>query len=132
MVYRVPVVGDVVIARVEKISQTRGAECSVLAMDEQQTPFGVPLRGTIRPTDIASPGIQLEFSDLANCFRPGDLVRSKVISLGDSKGYFLSTLSQNCGVLCGDFNSTRPLSYKLLGHSDGSVHRRKVAFSTQP
>ena len=32
-------------------------------------------------------------------FRPGDLVRAQVVSLGDSRSYFLSTAGNDCGVV---------------------------------
>lgn len=33
------------------------------------------------------------------CFRPGDIVLATVISLGDSKSYFLSTVQDDLGVI---------------------------------
>ena len=130
MVYKIPVIGDVVVTRVEKISQSRGAECAVLAVERGEggtEVLAAPLRGTVRPVDVAAPGVQTEFADIGDCFRPGDVVRAKVISLGDSKGYFLSTVADSCGVVCGDLSDSRVISYKLIAKSDGSVERRKVA-----
>lgn len=37
--------------------------------------------------------------ELYSSFRPGDLVRAQVVSLGDSRSYFLSTASNDCGVV---------------------------------
>jgi exosome complex component CSL4 len=34
-----------------------------------------------------------------NCFRPGDIVRAEVISLGDSRSYYLSTAKNELGVV---------------------------------
>ena len=36
---------------------------------------------------------------LAHCFRPGDIVRAVVVSLGDARSYYLSTASNECGVV---------------------------------
>ena len=129
MVYKIPTIGDLVIVRVEKISQSRGAECSILAIERKAETdvLGESLRGTVRSVDIVPAVLQTEFTDIGDCFRPADILRAKVISLGDSKGYFLSTVSDNCGVLCGDFSESRPISYKLIAKVDGSVERRKVA-----
>ena len=123
-----------VIARVEKISQSRGAECAVVSLaataeEPSPRPLGSALRGTVRGGDMAAPGMQQEFSDVGKCFRPGDVIRAKVISLGDAKGYFLSTVADMCGVLCGDFAQSRPLSYNLIAKTDGTVEHRKVAQS---
>ena len=46
--------------------------------------------------------------DLADCFHPGDLVVCRVLSLGDSRRYFLSTAEANLGVI-------RALSSKCEG-----------------
>lgn len=37
--------------------------------------------------------------ELYSCFRPGDLVRAEVISLGDSRSYYLSTAKNDLGVV---------------------------------
>jgi hypothetical protein len=34
-----------------------------------------------------------------SCFRPGDLVRAEVISLGDARSYYLSTAKNSLGVV---------------------------------
>ena len=36
---------------------------------------------------------------LYDCFRPGDVVRAKVVSLGDARSYFLSTAEKELGVV---------------------------------
>ena len=37
--------------------------------------------------------------DLYDCFRPGDLVKAEVVSLGDARSYFLSTSKNELGVV---------------------------------
>jgi len=37
--------------------------------------------------------------ELAACFRPGDLVRAEVASLGDARSYFLATARNELGVV---------------------------------
>ena len=119
--YVVPAVGDIVYARITRISKSRGAECQIFATLK---PLGREFRGTVRTVDISSPALQQAFSEISECFRPGDVIRAKVISLGDSKSFFLSTVPDDCGVVyAGNLN---PASYKLV-HGDGRVERRKVA-----
>jgi hypothetical protein len=36
---------------------------------------------------------------LFNCFRPGDIVKAKIISLGDARSYYLSTAENSLGVI---------------------------------
>ena len=37
--------------------------------------------------------------ELISCFRPGDLVRAAVLSLGDSRSYLLTTARNELGVV---------------------------------
>jgi exosome complex component CSL4 len=34
-----------------------------------------------------------------DCFRPGDVVRAKVLSLGDARSYYLTTADNSLGVV---------------------------------
>jgi exosome complex RNA-binding protein Csl4 len=42
---------------------------------------------------------QVDRVEIYKCFRPGDIVRARVISLGDSRQYYLSTAENELGVL---------------------------------
>ena len=123
MVYSVPAVGHFVFARVTRISRSRGAECVIFAIG--QNPLGAELRGIVRTVDVTSPLMQLEFSDIRDCFQAGDIIRAKVISLGDARAFFLSTVADDCGVVKTPGN-LKPASYRLV-EGGGKVERRKVA-----
>jgi exosome complex RNA-binding protein Csl4 len=41
---------------------------------------------------------EIDKVDMSKCFRPGDIVKAKVISLGDARQYYLSTAAAECGV----------------------------------
>jgi exosome complex RNA-binding protein Csl4 len=41
---------------------------------------------------------EIDKVDMTKCFRPGDIVKAKVISLGDARQYYLSTAAAECGV----------------------------------
>ena len=124
MVYKIPEIGDLVFARVSRISKNRGAECQIFSIG--QNPLGAEFRGIVRTVDIAAPGLLLEFSEISDCFRPGDIIRARVISLGDARAFFLSTVADDCGVVWGPGNLFKPASYRLI-EVDGRVERRKVA-----
>ena len=37
--------------------------------------------------------------DIYDCFRPGDVIKAEVVSLGDARSYFLSTAKNELGVV---------------------------------
>ena len=37
--------------------------------------------------------------EMYKCFRPGDIIMARVISLGDAQSYLLSTAENECGVI---------------------------------
>lgn len=42
---------------------------------------------------------EIDKLEIGNCFRPGDIVRAEVVSLGTSKDYYLSTSKNELGVV---------------------------------
>jgi len=54
-------------------------------------------RGIIRREDVRASEIDKLF--MHECFRPGDIVSARVISLGDSRHYYLSTAEESLGVV---------------------------------
>ena len=49
--------------------------------------------------------------EIYSSFRPGDLVRAQVVSLGDSRSYFLSTARNDCGVVYAKSTSGEPTKF---------------------
>jgi exosome complex RNA-binding protein Csl4 len=52
-----------------------------------------------------------------NCYRPGDIVRAVVISLGDARSYYLSTARTDLGVVSARGRADKPmvpLSWELM------------------
>ncbi|KAH7818546.1 putative 3'-5' exoribonuclease [Monocercomonoides exilis] len=90
----VPQIGSIVLTRVTKIN-TRFATCMILSIDETVLPD--PFPAIIRKQDVRK--TEIDKVEIWNCFRPGDLVRCKVISLGDTRSYFLSTAEIDLGVV---------------------------------
>ena len=58
---------------------------------------GVDFQGVVRSQDVRT--TEKDKVKLADCFRPGDIVRAQVISLGDARSYYLSTAANNLGVI---------------------------------
>jgi hypothetical protein len=42
--------------------------------------------------------VQVDKVEVIKCYRPGDIVRARVISLGDARQYYLSTAENELGV----------------------------------
>lgn len=58
---------------------------------------GVDFQGVVRSQDVRT--TEKDKVKLADCFRPGDIVRATVISLGDARSYYLSTAGNSLGVI---------------------------------
>ncbi|GAC73939.1 exosomal 3'-5' exoribonuclease complex, subunit ski4 [Moesziomyces antarcticus T-34] len=58
---------------------------------------GIDFQGVVRSQDVRS--TEKDKVKLADCFRPGDIVRATVISLGDARSYYLSTAANHLGVI---------------------------------
>ncbi len=50
-----------------------------------------------RQQDVRS--TEVDKVEIYKCFRPGDIIKAEVISLGDSRSYFLSTAKNEYGVI---------------------------------
>ena len=106
-------VGDKVICRVVRISMHQ-ASVEIISVGDcqlQQSPKGIIRREDVRLSE-------LEELVMSECFRPGDIVRGVVISLGDSRQYYLSTSDADHGVLYAKNQTTGnlmdPVSHKVL------------------
>lgn len=127
-----PQVGDIVLAVVLGI-ETMYASMQILAVGDRQ--LGQDFFGRLKRSDV-----RLQNADqveISKCFRPGDLVRAEILSLGTQRSYYLSTTRQSCGVVLGyNSNSTgedawlRPYSFTQMECPvTGVVEPRKVAGS---
>ena len=56
-----------------------------------------PLKGIIRREDVRQ--TEKDRVEMSKCFRPNDVVFAKVLSLGDSQNYLLTTAGDELGVV---------------------------------
>jgi len=74
---------------------------------------------------------QVDTVKIAESFRPGDVVRAVVISLGDQSNYYLSTAGNELGVVMARSNKGNemvPASWREMRDLvTGGVEARKVA-----
>lgn len=108
---RLPTVNDFVVARITRIT-SRAAHCIIYSAITKDSPDGQTLReglpGIIRSRDVRS--YEIDSVEMINSYRPGDIIRALVLSLGDSHSYYLSTADQQCGVIMAFSAATQQLT----------------------
>lgn len=63
----------------------------------QPADLGEAFRGLIRTQDVRN--TECDKVKIIECFKPGDLVKAKVLSLGDGSNYYLTTARNDLGVV---------------------------------
>ena len=120
-----PLVGSIVLARITRTNRLQ-ASCQIIAIGD--SPLFDDFQGVIRAADVRA--TEKDKVKIASSFRPGDIVRAEVISLGDQQNYFLSTADNRCGVLFA-WNELGSLMYpqdwRTMSSEDGTQEERKVA-----
>ncbi|XP_021355959.1 exosome complex component CSL4-like isoform X2 [Mizuhopecten yessoensis] len=90
----VPTVDAVVTTRVTNVNP-RFCKCSILSVGG--ITLKEPFRGLIRKEDVRA--TEKDKVEMYKCFRPGDIVVARVMSLGDAHSYVLSTAENELGVV---------------------------------
>lgn len=90
----VPSIGASVVARVSRIAP-RQAMLEILSVNGHVA--RIPFLGVIRKVDTRE--FEVDRVAMHDCYLPGDVVRAEVLSLGDSKAYFLTTARDDLGVV---------------------------------
>jgi exosome complex component CSL4 len=86
----VPRVGDIVLARILRTNYNQ-AYVDVLCLGDES--LAAPVKAVIRREDIRE--TEVDKVVVQDFFKPFDVVRAVVISLGDNKHYFLSTANKS-------------------------------------
>jgi len=99
---------------------------------------GSEFQGLVRAQDVRT--TDKDNVVLSECFRPGDIVRAVVLSLGDARSYYLSTARNDLGVVHATGGRTanggwaparhtlQPISWREMADPvTGAVERRKCA-----
>lgn len=85
---------DIVIGRITRINYNQ-AFVDILMVGEQKLAF--PPKGVIRREDIRS--TEIDKVSVPDFFKPFDIVKAQVVSMGDTKYYYLSTSNEKLGVI---------------------------------
>lgn len=89
-----PTVSSTVLARVTRINP-RQATVTIFCVGD--VPLNDEFQGIIRVQDVRA--TEKDKVKMFESFRPGDIVRALVISLGDQSNYYLSTAQNSLGVV---------------------------------
>ncbi|KAI0381879.1 hypothetical protein F5Y04DRAFT_61603 [Hypomontagnella monticulosa] len=121
-----PEVGNVVLCRVTRITP-RHASVAILVVGD--TVLEAEWQGIIRVQDVRA--TEKDRVKIYESFRPGDIVRAQVISLGDQANYYLATASNELGVIMATSeagNTMYPVSWKEYKDPETGISEpRKVA-----
>ncbi|KAI8468290.1 MAG: hypothetical protein J3K34DRAFT_427733 [Monoraphidium minutum] len=122
----VPEPGALVTAKVSQVTPT-GVFCRILCVGPRA--LDVEFKGLIRLQDVRA--TEVDKIVMYDCFRPGDVVRAEVVSLGDARSYHLTTARNDLGVVHATSVAGTPLvpiSWEQMRDPDtGRVEKRKVA-----
>ena len=94
----------------------------------------VQAAGILRAADLRA--TEIDAVVVPECFRPGDVVRARVLSLGDARSFYLSTAADDLGVVFARGEASgEPLvaesEQRMRCPSTGAVEKRKVARQQQ-
>ncbi|KAG5981610.1 hypothetical protein E4U55_002746 [Claviceps digitariae] len=124
-----PDVNNVVLARVVRLMPKQAI---VVIQQVGETVLQTEWQGVIRVQDVRA--TEKDKVKIHESFKPGDIVRAQVISLGDQANYYLSTASNELGVIMATSeagNDMVPVSWKEYKDPDtGASEPRKVAKPT--
>lgn len=121
-------VGDKCICRVTRIA-TNQCLVDVISVNDGH-PLSMPFpKGVVRREDVRLANVDALL--MHDCFRPGDLIRAAVLSLGDSKQYYLSSADSDLGVIRATSVAGNPLTpvswFEMKDQVTGKQELRKVA-----
>ncbi|KAI5924373.1 hypothetical protein F4810DRAFT_665224 [Camillea tinctor] len=121
-----PEVNNVVLCRVTRITP-RQATVAILVVGDAV--LEAEWQGVVRAQDVRA--TEKDRVKIYESFRPGDIVRAQVISLGDQANYYLSTAKNELGVIMATSeagNTMFPVSWKEYKDPEtGLSESRKVA-----
>ena len=126
--------GSVVICQVDRVYAVK-ADVTIIAYESslngQTEVLRYPARGSIRLQDVRS--FEIDKATMMDHFVPSDFVRAHLLSVGDMKSCFLSTVGQEFGVINAtdsDGNKLVPVDQSHMKNDRGMVFKRKVARPT--
>ncbi|GMM58868.1 exosome non-catalytic core subunit [Maudiozyma humilis] len=108
-----------------------GSGAQTFSVSQASSDVGETFRGIIRSQDVRS--TDRDKVVMIECFKPGDIVKAQVISLGDGNNYYLTTARNDLGVVFAKANNgAGGLMYatdwlSMTAPTSGVVEKRKCA-----
>lgn len=99
-----PTLRDVVLAQVTLITPQY---CKVNIICVGEEPLSDTYPGMIRLSDVRQ--THTDQLEMYKCFRPGDIIRAEIISMGDTRSFYLSTARNEYGVILAKSMSGSPM-----------------------
>ena len=122
----IPQSGSLVNARVISINP-RSCKVSIIAVED--TYLKHTFRGIIRKEDVRA--FQKDQVEMDKCYRPSDIIRARVLSLGEALHYVLTTAENELGVIFAKGEAGFPLIpyswEEMQCPKTGKKEMRKVA-----
>eukprot|EP00475_Leptophrys_vorax_P029459 TRINITY_DN4327_c0_g1_i1.p1 TRINITY_DN4327_c0_g1~~TRINITY_DN4327_c0_g1_i1.p1 ORF type:complete len:196 (+),score=34.49 TRINITY_DN4327_c0_g1_i1:28-588(+) len=123
----IPKVGDLVTARVLQV-QVSFAVVEILAVGSSVL-RNMSFPGRLRAEDVRA--FEKDSVEMYKCFRPGDVIRAKITSLGVSRSYYVTTAENELGVIVAKSsmgNTMIPISWQEMQDPiTRQIQSRKVA-----
>ncbi|KAJ7169998.1 hypothetical protein C8R46DRAFT_1090787 [Mycena filopes] len=124
---RPPSINSVVLGSITRLSPLQ-ATLSISVVDGVPLPAGEEFTGVIRSQDVRA--TEKDRVKISDSFRGGDVVRGVVISLGDARSYFITTASNELGVVFAVSEAGKtmvPVSWQTMRCPTGRLEKRKCA-----
>ena len=108
-----------------------GSGGSTFSMSQSSSDLGETFRGIIRSQDVRS--TERDRVKMIECFKPGDIVKAQILSLGDGVNYYLTTARNDLGVIFAKSdNGAGNLMYAMdwqtmISPVTGIIEKRKCA-----
>jgi exosome complex component CSL4 len=116
-----------VVCRVDRVYPHK-AEVTIIGNDATGEVLRHPMKAQLKLQDVRS--FDIDKALMTDHVYPGDIVRAHMLSVGDMKSCFVSTIGQEFGVIVAKDpkgNELFPLDQSHMKNKDGQVFKRKVA-----
>ncbi|CCK70751.1 exosome non-catalytic core subunit CSL4 KNAG_0F00820 [Huiozyma naganishii CBS 8797] len=108
-----------------------GSGGATFSMSQSSSDLGETFRGIVRSQDVRA--VDRDKVKMIECFKPGDIIKAQVLSLGDGNNYYLTTARNDLGVVFArSDNGAGGLMYAtdwqtMVAPITGAVEKRKCA-----
>ncbi|XP_029658035.1 exosome complex component CSL4 [Octopus sinensis] len=126
----VPSVDALVTAKITNVNP-RFCKCSIMNVGKIR--LRESFRGMIRKEDVKA--TEKDKVEMYQCFRPGDIIVAKVLSLGDAHSYLLTTAENELGVVVATSEAGYPMvpiSWKEMQCPHTLIKEKRKVAKVQP